>query len=628
MFPSKRPRQTGRRGFLAGIASAVCLASAAALGGPGASSPALVLAERGKAAGHVIMRPDKASASQIHAAEELQKFIERQSGVRLGIVTDAAPLPEKVILVGDTRHTAAALGDDGAGDVRDSAALGDDGFRLVARGQRLLILGGAARGTLNGVYEVLERFGGCRWYASWHEVAPALDRFTVPSPLDETQRPAFAMRESFWTDMFDGDLAARNKVNGNSMRLEARHGGKVRFCAGLFVHTFYPLCPPAKYFGEHPEYFSLVKGRRVEKGAQLCLTNPEVLKIVTAGVLERLRKDPGCKLVSVSQNDCYNPCECADCAAIDAREGSHAGSLIMFVNRVAEAVEKEFPNVWVETLAYQYTRTPPKTVRPRHNVVPRLCSIECDFSVPLDESAFAQNKKFVADIQGWSAMTDKLYIWDYVTDFRDYILPFPNIPSLRGNLRFFRDNRVVGVFEEGAFQSRHAEFAELKAWLLAKWLWNPELPGEPLLQDFLNGYYGAAAPFVREYIDKLNAQYAAPDRHLTIYKDSRSIGLADSFSAGGAWLWARAEEAVRDAPATVRRNVRLGAIPALHAWLVVAPEERRQAIAKDLCARIDDAGGIRLSESARTNALMEKRLRALAAGTEEGLRDANGKVWE
>ncbi len=581
----------------------------------------LTLATRGQPAAYTIVRPVAASASQIHAAEELQAFTEQMTGVRLPIVTDEEALPTKAILLGETRYTAQILG-----GPADTTALGEDGFRIKSCPPHLVILGGPLRGTLYGVYEVLERFGGCHWYTTWHSVIPNLDAWTIP-PVDQTQKPAFAMRESFWFDMFDGDLAARNKCNGNAMRLGDKHGGKVRFGGGLFVHTANVLCPPEEFFVTHPEYFSEINGKRVKDQTQLCLTNPDVLKIVTSRVLERIRKDPGAKLFSVSQNDWLNFCTCTACKAIDDREQSHAGTMITFVNQVAEAVEKEFPDVWIETLAYQYTRKPPRTVHPRHNVVPRLCSIECDFSRPLDQSTFAQNRTFVDEIRGWSAMTDKLYVWDYVTNFNNYIGPFPNVLALQGNARFFRDNHVVGVFEEGAYQGRHADFAELKAWLLAKWLWNPDLPAEPLLDQFFADYYGAAAPFVRRYFNELHAFYNDPvAKPLCIYDDIANPVIPDDFYARAARLWQQAEAAVKDSPAHAY-NVRMGAIPVMYARLGRSPafdvwvtgDARRydaaleqRKLASDLLARFKEAGNIRISESLQRHEDTLARWAALA----------------
>ncbi len=578
----------------------------------GATSQELTLAARGHAAAYTIVRPANASPSQVYAAEELRRFTEQMTGVQLPIVTDETPLPACAILLGDTRFTSEILG--GSADVK---ALGEDGFQLARSGDRVLVLGGPVRGTLYGVYELLERFGGCRWYSSWHSVIPRRDTLAVPA-LDETQKPAFALREPFWFDMFDGDLAARNKVNGNTMRLDAKHGGhSYRFGGGLgSCHTFEALCSPDTYFGTHPEYFSMVNGKRIKEYTQLCLSNPDVLRIVTSNVLERIRKDPGASFYGVSQNDWYNFCTCADCKAVDDAEESHAGMMIAFVNKIAEAVEKEFPEVIIETLAYQYTRKPPKTIRPRANVMPCLCTIECDFSFPITSSGFQENRAFLDDIRGWGAICKRLYIWDYTTNFRDYTSPFPNVLALQGNVKFFQTNRVEYLFEQGAYQGRHGDFAELKAWLLAKWLWNPDLPAEPLLQDFFQGYYGAAAPYVRTYFDALHSYYRDPaTRPLRIFDDPCNTLLTDDFYTRASSLWQQAEAAVKDSPAHLY-NVRMGAFPvmcvrmqrmpnleAIKVWVTENPKQyavsaEQRALAAEVLSRFNEAKDIRLSEGA------------------------------
>ena len=591
-----------------------------------ASAQELTLAARGHSPACTIVRGATASPSQVYAAEELQRFTEQMTGVKLPITTDEAPLPTRAIVLGDTRFTSDLLG--GPADVK---ALGEDGFRLVRRGDRLLVLGGSVRGTLYGVYELLERFGGCRWYSSWHSVIPPRDTFAVPA-LDETQKPAFALREPFWFDMFNGDLAARNKVNGNAMHLDEKHGGhSYRFGGGLgSCHTFNTLCPPDIYFATHPEYFSEVNGKRIKDYTQLCLSNPDVLRIVTSNVLARIRKDPGASFYGVSQNDWYNFCTCAACKALDNAEESHAGTMIAFVNKIAEAVEKEFPDVIIETLAYQYTRKPPKTIRPRANVMPCLCTIECDFSFPITISAFKENRAFMEDIRGWSAICKQLYLWDYTTNFRDYPSPFPNVLALQGNVQFFHTNRVDYLFEQGAYQGRHGDFAELKAWLLARWLWNPDLPAEPLLQDFFKGYYGAAAPYARTYFDALHSYYRDPANHpLHIFEDPRRTLLTDDFYARADALWQQAEAAVKDDPAHLY-NVRMAAFPVLYArmtrmpaseeikvWVTENPKQYepptgQRALATKLLQRFKEARNIRLSEDRGRHDAVLARWEALA----------------
>nr|MCR4575609.1 DUF4838 domain-containing protein [Lentisphaeria bacterium] len=364
----------------------------------------LVVAHRGQPADTVIVHAADAPESIKLACNELQMYIERQTGVKLPIQDDGGALPKKAILVGKPRFLAEL-----PGCQFPEMKLPDDSFRLKTVGERLVIYGGK-RGGMYGVYEILERFGGCRWYSSWCEVVPTLDEFKVPADLDEQQVPAFLMREPFWYDMFNTAQAYRNKCNGNQMRLSEKEGGKVRFGSGLFVHTMDQLIPVKEFYETHPEYFAEIGGTRRNGYVQRCLTNPDVLKITTERLLERIRKDPTATMYSVSQNDVYNFCTCKECNAMAEKYGGQSGLLIWFVNQVAEAVEKEFPNALIETLAYQYTRTPPVNIKPRHNVVPRLCTIECDFSKPLDVSKYAQNVKFVKDIEGWSSMTDKLFI--------------------------------------------------------------------------------------------------------------------------------------------------------------------------------------------------------------------------
>ena len=568
----------------------------------------LILAARGKAPAYTIVIPAKASPTQRYAAEELRDFTARMTGVTLAIATRGETLPEKAIVIDSDGEGAAA-----------TSPLGEDGFRLKVNGARLYVTASPVRGALYGVYELLECFGGCRWYSSWCDRVPARETFAVPDTLDEAQTPAFLMREPFWFDVLaHGDFAARVRCNCRSWRsIEAKYGK------------------------DHPEYFALRDGKRrnetkgeVQWYVQLCLTNPDVLKLVVEGVKARIRQDPGAKFYGVSQNDNPYYCQCEKCAAIDAEEDSHAGTVVRFVNAVAEEIEKEFPNVVIETLAYQFSRKPPKKTRLRHNVIPCLCSIECDFARPIPTSPYKDNIAFRDDIRGWSKQTDMLYVWDYTTNFRHYPHAFPNVYALQDNIRFFRDNGVKCLFEQGAYQGRHADFAELKAWLMAKWMWNPELPMKDLLDDFFNGYYGKGAPFVRAYFEELHRlqrDYSSdPKKPLCIFEDVTSPALSDEFFEKAADLWAKAAAAVKDDPVRAY-NVRMGSFsvdytrlerlrrktnPVLvfdPAWAGEALLARRDALVKSLLARMEEAKDIRICESADRHASVPKEWREIVA---------------
>ena len=535
----------------------------AALPNVHADAGSLELARRGGSA-HVVMIGKDCDPAIVYAAEELRDYVRRLTDVEMRIVRDDGPLPERAVILGPTRYAADLISADGRSPR-------DDGFRLFVTGERLVVSATVPRGVLYGIYELLERFGGCAWYSSWCEHVPRLERFAVPRNLDECHEPAFAMRVPAWQDVLDNpQFATRLRVNSlagfrANLEHDRRFGnGDFRFSDHLRIaHTFFWLLPPDLHFAQHPEYYSLVGGRR-KKDGQLCLSNPDVVRLVTDRVIEEIRRDPTARFYGISQNDNMDYCQCSRCAAIDAEEGSHAGSLVRFLNAVAEAVERVFPEAKIETLAYTYSRRPPAKTRLRHNVVPCLCSIECDFSRPIAESPYHENRTFTQDIQGWSGQTKEMFIWDYTTDFFHYPMTFANVRSLRENLRFFRRHGIRYVFEQGDYQGAHGNFAELKSWLLAKWMWNPDLDEESLLSAFFAGYYGDGARLVRQYFDEAHQRqqdYCSGDsrRALGIYDGPENPAYSDDDLLRWEKLLAEALAKTRDDP--IRSyNVRMSSL--------------------------------------------------------------------
>jgi len=507
----------------------------------------ITIAENGRSDYKIVVSRE-ASPSERHAAEELRGFLKEMTGADLPILTDEVGMNGKEIILGRNRHL------DGLNLQIDWGKLGDEGFRICTVHPHLVIAGGRLRGTMYGVYTFLESLG-CRWFAPGVSRIPKLERLSV-SPMDEEQIPVLEYREPYYTEAFDGDWAARNKANGSAQRLDEARGGKIKY--SHFVHTFYSIIPPDKYFKEHPEYFSEIDGKRTADRAQLCLTNPDVLRITIETVKRWIEESPDAMIFSVSQNDWGGWCQCPECRKVDEEEGSHSGTVIRFVNKVAEAIEKEYPDKFIDTLAYQYTRKPPKHVKPRKNVIVRLCSIECCFSHPLDECP--EDRSFVDDIRGWSKITDRLYVWDYVTNFAHYIMPFPNLFSLKPNVEFFVEHSVKGIFEEGNYsRGGNGEFAALRAYMLAKILWNPDCDDRGVMQEFLEGYYGKAAPFIRDYIELIHREVPGRGIHFHIFDPPSKLDLSDEVIAEAERLFDEAEGAVSDGDTLMR--VKLARLP-------------------------------------------------------------------
>ncbi|MBN2375390.1 MAG: DUF4838 domain-containing protein, partial [Sedimentisphaerales bacterium] len=465
-----------------------------------APAHALTIARDGSATAVIVTHPDAPEPVQ-HAADELATFLNQITAATFKRAKTASDSTAN-LLVGPQ---AAKFAD----PTFSTEDLGSDGIVIKTIDNNLILAGGHPRGTLYAVYTFLEDHLGCHWWTSTESTIPKTTTINIET-IDTRYVPPLEYREPFWYDAFDGDWAVRNKSNGSSERLDVKRGGKHSYQG--FVHTFYSLIPPAKYFKDHPEWFSQIEGQRKHEHTQLCLTNDAMRNELIKNLKANLRKNPTATIASVSQNDWHGNCQCEKCAAIDAEEGSPAGSLLRFVNAVAAEIEPEFPNVAISTLAYQYTRKPPKITKPRSNVIVRLCSIECSFSHPLTHP---RNQKFRDDIVGWSKICNRLYIWDYTTNFRHFLLPHPNLRVLAPNIKFFTENGARGIFEQGAYTTNGAEMAELRAWVLAKLLWNPNLDGQTLIDQFLDGYYSPpAAKHIRAYINLIHDEVEKTDDRL------------------------------------------------------------------------------------------------------------------
>lgn len=476
----------------------------------------LVLADNQQTAWRIVIAATP-TASEAHAAAELRRFLGDITGADFPIVSDATEPRSNEIWVGPSNRWSFT-------DEKLSDAPGAEGYLIRTGMDNVLIAGEGTRGTLYGVYALLENHLGCRWFTREVSHIPSLPRLKL-NRLEERGRPAFEYREAYAFEAQDPDWCARNRLNGHFPAFGAQHGGQVRYVEP-FVHTFDALVPVAKYFDAHPDYFSEVNGTRLRHETQLCLSHPDVFALCLQGIRDWIQTNPAASIVSVSQNDWQNPCQCAQCRAVDEEEGNHSGSLIRFVNRLADALAPDHPHLAIDTLAYQYTRKPPRVTRPRPNVIVRLCTIECCFAHPLEtcgekmllKSSGGTGATLVEDLIAWGRICSRVYIWDYVTNFANYVLPFPNLGVLGPNLRLFARNGVKGVFEQGANPpGGGGEFAELRAWVLAKLLWNPALDADALIGEFMRGVYGRGAPALLRYIAALRNQVERAHQHASIY---------------------------------------------------------------------------------------------------------------
>jgi hypothetical protein len=452
---------------------------------PGAE---ITLAKGGKAR-YGILIPAAPSTQEQKAAADLAQWLGEITGARFEVSRESDVAPKgKVISIGNTNLLAKSE--------MAEIILDDEGYAIDEKDGDLFLIGGATRGPINAVYALLEEDLGCRWYSRFSQTIPNRPTLKL-RPVKRSYVPTLEIRDPYYWEAFDGTWSLRNRTNSSNAPVPNEWGGNKAYA--LFVHTFSTLVPPDRYFKEHPEYFSEHNGKR--DPGQLCMSNPEVMRIAADSVKLILRGNPNAQIVSVSQNDSVPVCACAKCKAAAEAEGSPSGPLLTFVNAVADEVGKTYPKVTISTLAYLDTFMPPKTVRPHKNVAIQLCTDSHAWAEPF--LTIEETERFQTAMKAWAAMGANINIWDYTCNFSHYAAPMPNWQVVTDSIRFFAENGAKGVMLQGNYQTPGTSDGYMRCWVWGRLLWDPSLDTQSLMKDFIFGYYGKAAEPIWDYEELL-----------------------------------------------------------------------------------------------------------------------------
>lgn len=536
-----------------------------------------------------LVLPFQATGEERQAAEKLQLFLSKMTQ-RINIVNEQEYNGKNAIYLGNTDF-ARATG-------VESASLEGEAYVFKRMDNNLIISGGGEKGLLNGVYSLLESFGFRKYSADDAVMIPKEESLRLPE--DELKVPRIKYRTTNYYDARDETYATWHKLSSTDSW-------------GLFVHTFEVLVPPEKYGKNHPEFYSLIDGER-NTVTQLCLSNEEVFQTLVSELRERIEKNPKAKYWSVSQNDNDKCCQCGPCSALNKKYGNLAsGSMIWFVNKVA----REFPDKIISTLAYWYTRAAPSHIVAEPNVNIMLCNIESTREKPV----FDTDPAFTSDLQDWGRMSQDILIWDYNIQFANPISPFPNLHTIGPNIKFYIENNVRALFMQAT--GNKGEFGPLRCYLITKLMWNPEADPEAIIDDFLEGYYGKAAKFLKTYIDSMRESMLKEDFRLNIFGDPRDAVnnyLAPAMMTKYHLLYDNAEKAVSGDKEKLDR-VRIARLPLLIAEIQIAgqiplgesgsfyeidvngrviPKPEMREKVEDFLARAKKAGILRIGERAIT----------------------------
>lgn len=471
-----------------------------------------------------------ASAPERHAAQQLVHYLRLILGDDGAVppvrnATAVSSVPQLAVGYGAAR----LLGVPAA----RMAGLGREGYVLqptAARSSLALSGGrGAPRGTLYAVVEFLEAVG-VQFLAADVTVLPKQLPSALPL-LRPRYVPKLEYRQTFGFQMlaapeFNVHLRL-NKAHYNNPKpaLDAMHGGVYPVFASPpgDSHTSYSLLdginhglggPPLELFNTHRGWFWPQADNASGIYGQLCWSNRSLQDFLVKRVKSFLADQPQATLLSVSQNDNSNMCRTKEeLAIVQAEGGARMGPMLRAINYIADHIKTEYPSVAIHTLAYGPTVDPPRTAA-RPNVVVQLAPIGADYGRPFTAPS---NKPVRDHISAWAKKCERLFVWNYVTGFECFLLPFPNYKFLANDIKFMAENRVTGIFNEAAYTGPGGDFAEHNDYVVSRVMFEPSLNGTQLSAQFLRGYYGeAAAPRIQEYMDILTDRMLALDYYMQL----------------------------------------------------------------------------------------------------------------
>lgn len=522
---------------------------------------------------YVVVIPTHPSPEEITAAEWLSIGLKQVTKVDFNIITEDDPAATATsIYVGRTR---AAIS---AGFNKDQMKPEEWHVRIVP--PSVILAGGPPRGTIYSVTEFLEKEVGILVLDPFTEIVPERPTLRL-SPIERTGRPVFPVRQIFTGFPYsypaqDGRLIEKFRVwNKNTIDGREAVGGHSRMIP-TGVHSFGNFISSREFASTHPEYFGMDStGKRITDDmgtpsawTQLCMSNTDVRRIVLERARKFLQEDQAAaraegrlpaEWLVLSQNDnTANLCLCPDCKAVMEREGSESGPLIEFVNNVASGLKEEFPNVLVQTEAYNFTLNPPRTVRPESNVVVRYCDNYgiSDLTHPLGHS---RNYRPMSVFAGWQQRKCRLGVWDYWRVFQQhppgFFAPSTNVRAISEDIKMFQNSGVelVTIEIEDIFGAGiNAEpvsvdlqsFMPLRTWVGSKLIDDPAKNPELLVEAFCDGYYGPAAEPMQQLLQRIEQRQA--DLSLRVVDVQRQVwaeAFCDSEFLQDAYRWL--DEAMR-----------------------------------------------------------------------------------
>jgi hypothetical protein len=437
-----------------------------------------------------------------YAAAELAAYLGRISGAQFMVASKPVP-GYRTLLVGAPYK----------------ASRQEELSVRVVNENEMQFTGDGPRGTLYAVYEFLE-YLGVLFSANDYEYIPSLRSLAVPGDYARVDAPFMTYRDGWGAITFDTPYSLKLRMQGGSSKpwLLKWFGGATADIAQTLTGKW---LSPRKYFKDHPEWYAIIPGGKNERGGLWpCVSNNQMYEQLFREIEAELKARPEIREISLGMTDTPYFCDCPECRKLAEKYPDPDGAetvdvqMIEVCNRVGRHFAKSHPGIRFNFLNYggRFPGNENMTIEP--NVGGCAAELWRNHALSADNnerSSFALQR-----LAKYSHKTPGMgpYIWEYYCNFASYLIPFPNLYTYGQTARYYKDLNVSGC---GAQMQLciDGDMASLHFWLYAKLLWNPDADEKELVRTYIGKTYGAAAPFIQEYVDLL--EYARLRQRFTWY---------------------------------------------------------------------------------------------------------------
>lgn len=455
-----------------------------------------------------VLVPQNISSDESFALYELTDIFKRATGITLQTVIDNgdADFSNKYISLGETSYKEES-------GLEMEKELKSRGYRIITKENVIIIAGLKGKGTINGVYHLMEKLFN---YDYLYKDTIVCDENVKEVPMydfDITEAPDIE-----YADINYKWIVGEGAQVVNRYRLMDSTDGI--YVGDLAYHNEFSI------FGIDKKDLTTLEGREKwvndpTKPMRICYTahgdeeeQQEMVDTAFERFKEQLIIDTEHDIACINIEDNGSYCKCDACAENENKYGASSAAFVQFANklklRIDEWFESEEGEPYARDLeisigAYLDFATAPvkvdddgefyvvdESVKCVDGVVPKVIFLHADYTVPLNHE---KNEIRYDSILGWATLSEELTFYIYNTNYHHMLAPYDTFDSLQENFRMalHYKTRYLQNLCQHVQANYSTGYNTLSAYLQSKLAWNVNIDMQAYIEKFFTYYFEDAA---------------------------------------------------------------------------------------------------------------------------------------